>query len=217
MTQGDAPAPDSAPDPSPDSAHNDAPLVVPPGVPLRVWDWLLPPLLVAILVVILAWFPPVPLLKPYLITTASILVTVLFAQWVFGFRAYTRWEDVDVRWLRRSQSAGIAALGLFLLPYFFGMMSACLFAVSAYRFADDPAPGIERVRSGLSPRAWIRLKVIAVIVGVVALLGRPLASAFGFGIPALILAFAAALAFGFALRAQPRDHAPLPPRVRRRL
>ncbi|MEN2741601.1 hypothetical protein ABCS02_27775 [Microbacterium sp. X-17] len=212
MTEGEAPAPDAGHD---DAARDDAPLVVPPGVPLRVWDWLLPPLFFAILVVVLAWFPPVPSLKPYLITTASILIAVVFAQWVFGFRAYTRWEDVDVRWLRRSQSAGIAALAIFLLPYVFGMTSAALFAGAAYRVADDPSPAIGRVRSALSPRAWIRLKVVSGIVAAVALVAHPLASAFGLGLLAVILAFAAALTFGFALRAQPRDHAPLPPRTRR--
>ncbi|MEY9852327.1 hypothetical protein ABH923_002005 [Leifsonia sp. EB41] len=207
MTEGDAPAFDAG--------HDDAPLVVPPGVPLRVSDWLVPPLLLAVPAVALAMFPPVPFLRPYAITTASIVVFSALAYWFFGFRAYTRWDDFDVRWLRRSGSAATAALAIFAAPYLLGMTSAALFAGSAYRLADDPAPAIERVRSALSPRAWIRLKDIAATVGVVALVGRPLASAFGFGIPALILAFAAAITFGFALRAQPRDHAPLPPRERR--
>ncbi|MFE4468131.1 hypothetical protein ACFRFH_04865 [Leifsonia sp. NPDC056824] len=210
MTQGDAPASDSAPD----SAHDSAPLVVPPGVPLRVWDWLLPPLLVAVPAVVLAWVLPAQSLKPYAITTASIVVAVALAQWVFGFRAYTRWDDVDVRWLRRSEAAGTAALAIFAVPHLFGMTSAALFAGSAFRIADDPSPAIGRVRSALSPRAWTRLKVVSGIVAVVALLADPLASAFGFGLLVVIAAFAAAVTFGFALRAQPRDHAPLPPRNR---
>ena len=207
MTQGDASAPDAA--------HDDAPLVVPPGVPLRVSDWLVPPLFFVVPAVLLAWVTPVPSLKPYAITTASIVVAVAMACWFFGFRAYTRWDDVDVRWLRRSESAALGALAIFAAPYLLGMTSAALFAGSTFRIAADPAPAIERVRSALSPRAWIRLKVIAAIVGAVALVGRPLASAFGFGIPVLILGFVAAITFGFALRAQPRDHAPLAPRARR--
>lgn len=189
---------------------------MPPGVPLRVWDWPLIPLFFVVPVVVFTWVPTVPALKPYALATASIVVAVAFAQWFFGFRAYTRWDDFDVRWLRRSQFAGIAAFALFAVPFLLGMMSAWLFATAAYFIAADPGPAIGRVRSALTGRAWLRLKVVAALVGVVGIVGHALASLFGFGVPAWILGFVGAIVFGFALRAQPPGNEPLLPRVHRR-
>lgn len=198
-----------------DSEHDDAPLVVPPGVPLSVWEWLLPPVFVTVLAVVIAWFLPVPSQRPYAIATAAVLVVVAFVQCVFGFRAFTRWDDSDIRWHKRSESATVAALGLFALPFLFGMASVWLFATSAYLIAADPGPAIGRVRSALSARAWIRLTVVAAIVAFISVVGHALASAFGFGVVAWILTVAGAIAFGFALRAQPPGNEPLPARERR--
>lgn len=202
MTQGDAP--DS------DSARDDAPLSVPPGVPLSVWEWLLPPVFIVVLVGVLAWFMPVSSLKPYAITTASIVVLAAIVHGVFGFRAYTRWDQADVTWHTRSMTATLAAIAVFALPFGYGLVSAGLFAATGYRVAAHPGLSVGRVRSALSARAWIRLKVIAFIVGMIAIVAHPLASAFGLGLVASAMLITASLVFGFARRSQPPGYDPLP-------
>jgi hypothetical protein len=194
VTQGDAA--------EPDAERDDATLVVPPGVPLRVVDWLLPPLLFALLVVSLAWFIPIASVKPYLTTTACLVVITVTVQCVFGFRAYTRWEEADIAWHRRSMTATLAALAAFALPFVHGISSAWLFGGTGLRIAADPARAIGLVQSRLSARAWVRVEIVAIAVAVVAILAQPIATAFGFALPALILMAAGSLAAGFAHRFQ---------------
>jgi hypothetical protein len=200
----EADAPDS------DAARDDAPLTVPPGVPLSVWEWLLPPVFIVVLVGVLAWFMPVSSLKPYSITTASIVVVVAIVHGVFGFRAYTRWDDADVTWHARSMTAMVAAIAVFALPFAYGLASASLFATTGYRVAAHHGLGVGRVRSVLSARAWMRLKVIALTVGIIALVAHPLASAFGLGLVAWAMLIAASLVFGFTRRSEPPGYDPLP-------
>ncbi|MEY9952304.1 hypothetical protein [Leifsonia sp. EB34] len=197
MTEGDAP--------QPDAAHDDAPLVVPPGVPLRVADWLLPPLLVVLLAGALAAFIPVPAVKPYLVTTAGLVVLSATVQAVFGFRSYTRWDDADIVRHRRSVTVTLAALAVFSLPFVHGLVAAWLFAGAGYRIASDPARGVGRVRALLSARAWVRVRFCAVVLAVVAILAQPVASAFGFAVPDVVLMAGGSLVAGFAHRSHAAD------------
>jgi hypothetical protein len=153
---------------------------------------------------------PVASLKPYAITTAAIVVVAATVNGVFGFRAYTRWDEADVKWRARSMTAAIATIAVFALPFGYGLASASLFAATGYRVAADRGLGVERERSALSARAWIRLKVIALIVGIVAMVAHPLASAFGLGLVAWAMLVPASFAFGFARRSQPPGFDPLP-------
>lgn len=193
-----------------DSASDGAPHTVPRGVPLSMWEWLLPPVFIVVLVGVVAWFMPVASLKPYAITTAAIVVVAATVNGVFGFRAYTRWDEADVKWRARSMTAAIATIAVFALPFGYGLASASLFAATGYRVAADRGLGVERERSALSARAWIRLKVIALIVGIVAMVAHPLASAFGLGLVAWAMLVPASFAFGFARRSQPPGFDPLP-------
>ena len=177
---------------------------------MSVWEWLLPPVFIVVLVGVLAWFMPVSSLKPYSVTTASIVVVVAIVHGVFGFRAYTRWDETDVTWQARSMTATLAAMAVFALPFIYGLASASLFATTGYRVAAHPGPGIGRVRSALSARAWIRLKVFALTVGIISLVAHPLASAFGLSLVAAGILIAASLVFGFARRSQPPGYDPLP-------
>jgi hypothetical protein len=193
-----------------DSASDGAPLTVPRGVPLSTPEWLLPPVFIVVLVGVLAWFMSVASLKPFAIVTAAIVAVAATVHGVFGFRAYTRWDEADVKWHARSMTAVIATIAVFALPFGYGLASASLFATAGYRVAADRGLGVERVRSALSDRAWIRLKVIALIAGILAMVAYPLASAFGLGLIAWVVLTASSFAFGFARRSQPPGYEPLP-------
>lgn len=201
MTEDDAPTPDAAPD--------DAPLTVPPGVPLRLWDWLLIPVLVVAGVSLVVWLYPPSWLKVYFAFTGVLVIAAAVVQAVNGYRVYVGWSEADVlRYrlrYRRSVTMTVAALAVFCL---FGNYGVFAFAALGYRLAVDPAEPLRRVRAALSDRTWIRLTVAAGIVAAVVTVVRPLAAAVGGPIGVLVLALAvvAPITAGFAYRSRPEGH-----------
>ena len=201
MTEGDAP----------DAAHDDAPLVVPPGVPLRVLDWLLLPALAVALVIGLPWVVPQQSVKTYLFCAAALVVVACVVQAVYGCRAYLQWYKADILGHRRAQVATVAALAVFAAPFFFGISSAALFALSGSLLAGDPGRGVKRLRSVLSGRGAQLVSVACFLVGAAGLVLHPLASAFGVvtgGLDVFVVAVAA-LTYGFARRSQQPERDPL--------
>lgn len=178
---------------------------MPPGVPLRVWDWLLIPVLLVLGVSLVIWlYPPSPL-KVYLIATGILVVAAALLQAVNGYRVYVGWSEADVLRYRRSTTATVAAIALFCL---FGNYGVFAFAALGYRLAADPAEASRRVRGSLSGRAWIRLTAVAGIAAFVLSVARPLASALGGAIAvlAVVLWVASAVTAGFAYRSRPESH-----------
>ena len=203
MTPSDAPAPDSA--------HDDAPLVVPPGVPLRVSDWLLLPALGVALVIGLPWVVPQQAVKTYLFCAAALVVFACVAQAVYGCRAYLQWYEADILGHRRAKVATVAALAVFVAPFLYGLPSAALFALTGSLLAGDPGRAVTRLRSALSARRWQRLTVVCIVGGFLGLVLHPLASAFGVvtgGLDVLVVAVAS-LTYGFVRRSQQPERSPL--------
>jgi len=139
VTEGDAP----------DAAHDDAPLVVPPGVPLRVRDWLLLPIIVVVCVSLLASLLPPSPLKAYLAASGVLVVAAAVVHGVNGYRLYVGWSEADILRYRRSVTVTVAALGIFCL---FSLYGAFAFAGLGYRLAEDPAESLQHVRASLSER-----------------------------------------------------------------
>ncbi|QNE36388.1 hypothetical protein [Leifsonia shinshuensis] len=197
MTQGD--------EPRPDAADDRPPLTVPPGVPLRVWDWLLLPVLLVAGVSLVVWLYPASWLKGYFAFAGVLVLAAAVVQAVNGYRVYVGWSETDILRYRRSVTSTIAAVAVFCL---FGTYGVFAFVALGYRLAADPAESLRRARAALSGRMWIRLTVAAGIVTAVVTVARPLASAMGglIGVLGLALAVLAPIIAGFAYRSRPEGH-----------
>ncbi|WP_454109779.1 hypothetical protein [Leifsonia shinshuensis] len=181
------------------------PLVVPPGVPLRVADWLLVPVLLVVGVLLAVWFEPSPGLKVYFAVVGTLVFVAAWVQAVNGYRVYSGWSGADILRYRRSVTGTCAVIGIFCL---FGDYGVFAFVALGYRLAADPADWMGRVRSSLTGIAWIRLTVVAGITAAVATVARPLGWAVGGATEALTLTLCvvASITAGFAFRSRPLGH-----------
>jgi hypothetical protein len=103
---------------------------VPPGAPIRMYEWLVPPLVLIGLAVI-EIFAPTSVgsrsLPGFSIVAASLLIIAAASLWIFGYCAY---RDLTVQTVERYVVAGVIALfvtGALLSLVTLGPGWACLY------------------------------------------------------------------------------------------
>lgn len=178
---------------------------MPPGAPVRVYEWLVPPAALIVLAA-LEWFAP---RRPsshaapvFSFLAVTLLVAAGITLWIAGYRAY---RDLTARAVERYRLTGAISLGVLgvllsvgtaavgLLPLFFvGRL-----------LAESRLRPIRLLRTVLPRRRWRHVAVVAALVGVVTLVLQPVASGLG-SLPLVVVVDAvrimAPVVAGFALR-----------------
>ncbi|MFF1572604.1 hypothetical protein ACFVWR_07650 [Leifsonia sp. NPDC058292] len=183
-------------------------LAVPAGAPIRVSEWLTPPLnlvgLAAIQVyaVTSAGSRGISALS---IAEASLLSLTAIALWIFGYRAY---RDLTAQAVERYVLTWVVSLFVVgaLLSFATSGFGWVALAWSGNLLARRQFRSVKAVRRVMSGRLRLRTVVVAAIVGVACLLLLPVAVGLGF-VPLVVLVVAgriiAPFVFGFAFRLRP--------------
>lgn len=179
--------------------------VVPAGAPIRMYEWLTPPLLALGLGLFLAFIPitrsrDVP--PPFSIVAVAVLSAAALALWIFGYLAYRDLTEHAVDHYFMAIAISVFAAGVLLS---FGNTGWLLLVAAGHLAAGRKPRPIRLVRTIMPRRRWRRTAVIAAIVAAVCLLLSPLAYGLGFA-PLVILVVVgrvvAPVVFGFALRSR---------------
>lgn len=192
-------------------AHDE--LRVPAGAPIRVYEWLTPPLLLVGLAAVEVFESPrngPHAVTPFGVTAAILLVVSALALWTYGYRAF---RDLTPRSVERY--ASVWTLCLFVAGV---LMSFALSPVEFFPLVFAGSLASERqfrlirlARIVMPRRLWLRTAVISAIVGALCILLQPLAFGLGF-VPLVVIVMVGRivgpLLFGFAFRLRPRASGP---------
>ncbi|MGO4534403.1 hypothetical protein [Leifsonia sp. 2MCAF36] len=180
--------------------------VIPAGAPIRISDWLAPPVAVLLGVVlevfiaVNAWSRGTPV---FAMIGAGLLAVAAVVLGIFGYRAY---RDLTPRAVEQYSTViviGLLVVGAVLSPSYVGI----LLLASAGRLATAQRWRPLRLLRTLMPRRlWLRTAGVAAIAGVICILLLPLAQGLDL-VPLITLSIAgrivAPLVFGFAFRLRP--------------
>jgi hypothetical protein len=178
------------------------------GAPIRVYEWLVPPLVLVGLAVIEIYAETSAGSRgePVFSSIAvSLLVVAAMALWIFGYWAY---RDLTPQAVERYAVTGVVSLLVAGALLSFGTVGVGWLPLvwSGRLLARKGLRPVRLVRTVMPGRLWLRTAVIAAIVGVICLLLLPLAIALGF-VPLIVLVMVgrivAPFIFGFAFRLRP--------------
>jgi hypothetical protein len=182
--------------------------VVPAGTPVRVSEWLVPPMILvglAVIEIFAVTNAGSRGVSAFSIVVLSLLFVVAAALWIFGYRAY---RDLTEEAVDRYVLAGVGSLFVTGILLSFGTIAFGWIPLvwSGRLLARRGFRPVRLVRSVMPSRLWLRTAVIVAVVGVICLLLMPLAVALGF-VPLIVLVMVgrivAPFVFGFAFRLRP--------------
>lgn len=181
----------------------------PAGAPIRIYEWLVPPLVpigLAVIEIFAATSARSHGEPAFSIVAVPLLVAAALALWTFGYWAY---RDLTSRAVERYAAMGVVSLFVTGALLSFGTLGiGWLPLVWSGRLlaARRGLAPVRLVRAGTPRRLWLRTAVIAAIVAASCLLLLPLANGLGL-VPLIVLVMlgriVAPFVFGFAFRLRP--------------
>jgi hypothetical protein len=176
---------------------------VPAGAPIKVYQWLLPPIILVALAVIETYVASTEeprRVAMFHVVAAVLLFASAIALWILGYRAY---RDLTQTAVNRYRAIGVISLLVAAFGLLFGFLAPVPLIVAGYLSALLPWARVTRVRALLPTRGWLRVLVGAAAVAVVCVLLVPLAVGLG-SIPLIVIVTAgrilAPFVVGFAFR-----------------
>jgi FlaA1/EpsC-like NDP-sugar epimerase len=185
---------------------------VPRGAPIKVFEWLAPPIAYLILVGLhfaVQWRQTTTNPTWWSWVLASLVLASCVALAVCGYRAYRDLTERSVIHLRMAAAFAALLVGL-VLSFGTGPVGTFVLAVAGFQLANLDVRIIDRVRRTLADSSWRRIVIIATATAVVALFARPLSTGVGY-LPLIVVdavlitlgPFIAGLAFGTRKRLEP--------------
>lgn len=189
-----------------DAAANSVLAALPAGTPTRVYEWVLPPLLLVGLAALEVWAAlsagshGAPLFSALAVSVCIVAAGTLS---VFGYRAYRALTAETAEQYLIVGTAALLVSGALLSLGFYGWIPL----MQAGRLAADRSwRPLRLLRTIMPRRRWRRVAILAVVVGIACLFLLPIARLLD-SPPLIALAIAGRIAgpliFGYAFRLRP--------------